>query len=112
MPFDGSQLDQDTQILIYAREFLTKGWCRKDQAKNKDGESVDPSSRHAVSWCAYGALVAAGMRNGAREGERGYGALMRLLASIGDGYGGPAPFNNRQETVDPVLEAFDKAISV
>jgi hypothetical protein len=117
MPLDDTnwspdtQIDEATALLIRARGFLERGWCRWAQAKDAGGNYTEPTSERAVAWCAYGALLAAGLH------ERGYGndgygndpAVKRLQAATGNwSIGG---FNNRQETVEPVLAAFDRAIA-
>jgi hypothetical protein len=99
--------DAVTRLLIRARGFLERGWCRWAQARSATGRHVRPDSRRAVEWCAYGALVAAGLPNHAYEDHP---AVCRLIAAIGDDR--VAHFNNRQESVEPVLAAFDRAIAM
>jgi hypothetical protein len=105
MPFDGTKLDEATRMLMDARGFIETGWCRNTQARAADGSAVEPDSDEAVSWCAYGALVRAGLRNG----DMYHSAVLRFKKAAG---GLVATFNNAQKTVDPVLDAFDRAISL
>jgi hypothetical protein len=46
-------------VLKKARAFIRKGWCRKDQAKNRLGQPTGPRCDDAISWCAVGAVNAA-----------------------------------------------------
>jgi hypothetical protein len=97
------QTDPTTALLVRARSLLERGWCRKVLARNADGNRVEPTSIRAVAWCMYGAVDAA-------VGAPVYThpAFDRLRAAIGgEDIGG---FNNRQETVEPILAAFDRAI--
>jgi len=41
----------------------THGWCRNRNAQDKNGYSTHPTNKHAVSFCAYGAMIKAGGRN-------------------------------------------------
>lgn len=100
------EIDETTALLIRARSFIERGWCRWTQARDADGVGIDPISERAVEWCAYGALVAAGLRNGE---YKGHSAVCRLIVAIGDDSIGS--FNNEQETVEPILAAFDRAIA-
>jgi len=97
--------DEATALLIRARGLLERGWCRGAQALDADGEPVWGDSDRAVVWCAYGALCAAGMPLGAHN----HPAVHRLTGGR-DGFF-LADFNNAQETVEPVLAAFDRAIA-
>jgi hypothetical protein len=40
-----------------ARALIERGWCKFYGAKTAKGSYVDPESRYAVAWCAYGALI-------------------------------------------------------
>ncbi len=106
MPFDNANIDETTRILIDARRFIERGWCRAAQGRAADGNIVQPRDERATQWCAYGALLAAGM-NDSDDAP----ALGRLMRAINDGWRGPAPFNNAQTSREPVLAAFDRAIA-
>lgn len=110
MPFDISELDADAALLVRAKGFLQKGWCRNAQGRRADGRYVDPESSEAVSWCAYGALVRAGMKNGAYPKDAA--ALRHLMTAIGYEDVGPGVWNNSQKSVEPILKKFDEAISI
>src|ERR1700684_659982 len=99
------ELDETTALLIRARGLLERGWCRGAQALDANGISIDPMSERAIEWRAYGALVAAGLGNGDKTDP----AFRRSEDAIGGEY--IARFNNRQESVEPVLAAFDRAIA-
>jgi hypothetical protein len=103
-----TEIDEATALLIRARGFLERGWCRGAQARDADGWQVSPTSGDAVAWCAFGAMVAAGGNfPPCFWGQNP--TVVRLQAAIGGE--DIAVFNNRQETVEPVLAAFDRAIA-
>jgi hypothetical protein len=99
-----TETDETTALLIRARGFLERGWCRGWLAVDARGRSVSETSDRAVRWCAYGALLAAGW-----DDSSGHPAYRRLKAAIGGEW--VCDFNNRQETVEPVLAASDRAIA-
>ncbi len=100
--------DAATRLLIRARGFIERGWCRYVQAEDAAGYGVNPTSKRAVAWCASGALLSAGVPDG--PDYIAHPAVHRLEAAIG---GEPIhKFNNRQETFEPVLAAFDRAIAM
>lgn len=37
---------------------ILKGWCQGDYATDAQGASVEETSPHAVSWCAFGSIKA------------------------------------------------------
>lgn len=96
--------DETTALLIRARSFLEHGWCRYMWAMDADGHPVDPTTTDAVAWCAEGALNAAGMS----EAMTDHPALNRLRAAMGVHI---TLFNDVQESLAPVLMAFDRAIA-
>jgi len=102
------EIDETTALLIRARGFLERGWCRNAVARDAAGNGVWPTDEKAVAWCAGGALIGAGMHHDLVSCLT-HPAVRRLWAVIGDDC--IAPFNNRQETVEPVLAAFDRAIA-
>jgi hypothetical protein len=98
-------VDEATALLIRARALVARGWCRWTEARNLLGFQVSPYSRWASRWCPRGALKAA--RLGASQFDHNH-ALCRLVAAMGEFI---AEFNDRQETVEAVLAAFDRAIA-
>lgn len=100
------EVDETTALLIRARSFLERGWCRGASARDEAEVGTGPTSERAVAWCAVGALIAAGSRNH----DQKLPAFRRLEAAIGGD--SIVDFNNRQEMVEPVLAAFDRAIAV
>lgn len=111
MPLDNTkwspdtEADETTALLVRARAFIERGWCRYMLAMDADGHSVDPTTTAAVAWCGEGALNAAGMSKVLTD----HPALSRLRAAMGDIH--ITLFNDHQETVAPVLAAFDRAIA-
>lgn len=110
MPLDDTNTspidaDETTAILIRARAFIARGWCR-ETAQDADGDLTKARSEQAVAWCAVGALMAAGVDN---HGFWDHPATLRLIRAIG---GAKIPdFNDAQTTVGPILAAFDRAIA-
>lgn len=106
-PRPQTETDPATEMLIRARSYMERGWCRNALARDANGNGVSPVSEQAVAWCASGALIAAGMPD---DGfYRSHPAFLRLKNAID---GQPiVVFNNRQEAVEPVLAAFDRAIT-
>jgi hypothetical protein len=104
--------DETTELLIRARGFLERGWCRSAYARNFLGWKVGPKSWWACQWCALGALCAAGMPlcKSHPAVDQSHPAVNRLSAAIGGDYIGW--FNDHQDTVEPVLAAFDRAIAM
>lgn len=105
----GSQtqdIDPTTALLIRARGFIERSWCRKWFAGDANGWGVTPVSEQAIAWCMTGALMAAQQQTA--DGCVN-DAIERLRSAVG-GDGTLADFNDRQQTVEPVLAAFDFAI--
>jgi hypothetical protein len=103
---DTTTTDETTALLIRARGLLERGWCRGADAKNFLGLPVSAYSILARAWCASGALLAA--RAGASDLNCRL-AQIRMLVAVGGEV--LHEFNDRQETVEPVLAAFDRAIA-
>jgi hypothetical protein len=98
-----TEADEVTALLIRVRGFVERGWCRHAPALDADGKDVGSYISCAVAWCAEGAVRASGMP------DLYYLAIRRLLAAV---CGQPLwEFNDQQETVEPVLAAFDRAIA-
>jgi hypothetical protein len=101
--------DEATELLNRARSFLERGWCRDMGAVDANGVEVRAASPRAVAWCLIGALDAAGIPYLHHREHGWHPAYRRLKDAIGDER--PMDFNARQEAVEPVLAAFDRAIS-
>jgi hypothetical protein len=101
-----TETDETTALLILARSLVERGWCREALARDRKGRWVHPTAGSAVAWCASGALIAAA---GAAFDLCWLPASNRLEAAIGGE--DICIFNNRQESVEPVLAAFDRAIA-
>ena len=110
-PTTETAVDETTALLIRARSFLERGWCRDVFARNATGRVVPPRHQTAVAWCAIGALLAAGMPEPriVHVVHSMHPAMRRLKSAVGGWNVGR--FNNTQETVEPVLAAFDRAIA-
>jgi hypothetical protein len=98
-----------TALLIRARSFLERGWCREAAAVDMDGCEVDPTDPNAISWCAYGALMAAGIPDDGTD-DSAFVRLDKEMCDEGLGADSVGHFNDAQETVEPILAAFDRAI--
>ncbi len=107
MPFDGTRLDETTQVILRARDLLAKGWCTNTRKAPGD----EPR------FCALGALAYAATGN-AWSGDctkrdnsifyRGCERLADALPAVGS-TSKIARYNNAQTSVEPILEWFDKA---
>ncbi len=104
MPFDGKELPQVAQDLLATRSFLEKGWCKNALARNAAGWSCRTSAPQATQWCVNGALEAAVRSDWGR-----FCKAHSLLKSI---HSQPHAFNNKQTSVEPVLEFVDQAIAL
>jgi hypothetical protein len=107
MPPIEAEVDETTLLLIRARGLVERGWCRGISALDSDGATIEPQDEAAVCWCAYGALIAASWRTDVSN-EAVAAAFDRFQAAIGGE--NILDFNDSQETVEPVLAAFDRAI--
>lgn len=112
MPLDDTnwpatiEVDEATALLVRARALVARGWCRGTEARTYFGYLVSPYSEWAVKWCMSGALEAAALIASDLERRR---ARCRLIDAIGGI--SIADFNDAQETIEPVLAAFDRAIA-
>jgi hypothetical protein len=111
MPLDSTnwaeiEVDEATAILIRAREFIGRGWCRYFHAKNRLGIPVPAMCRWAASWCAVGAIQAATSYGTTPEVQEAYARLRNVMGSADI-----TVFNDRQKSVESVLAAFDRAIA-
>jgi hypothetical protein len=107
MPLDDKVADPATELLIRARSFIERGWCRDMAAVDSNGVEVHSSSPRAIAWCLIGALDAAGIPYLYHQ-HGPHPAYRRLMDVIGDER--PLDFNARQESVEPILAVFDRAI--
>jgi hypothetical protein len=111
MPLDSAnwpavEVDETTALLIRARGYLERGWCRDAVARDAEGNNlVYARSDKAAAWCMFGALRAAGM-----TGDFHHPAFVRLTEVLDAGMS-ISSFNDAQENVEPVLAAFDRAIA-
>ena len=116
-PHGAPAADATTALLIRARGFIERGWCRSAPARDANGNRCAATDEAATSWCAIGALVVAGLPHftTTKNGEpllcfpSGNPAVRRLENAV---CGNIPDFNDAQETVEPVLAAFDAAIAM
>src|ERR1700722_7637156 len=112
MPLDNTswspdtQVDETTALLVRARGFLERGWCKGYFAYDGHGDQIAARDERAVSWCMVGAIQVAEFGTGNAGCQR---ARDLLRSTVGESI---AKFNDGQETVEPVLAAFDKAIGL
>jgi hypothetical protein len=103
--------NQVVEKLKVARALIVRGWCRHSLAQTRFGNRVEPGSDHATRWCAYGALIRAGVP------EESEGVMVNLLLDelppnlkyleygIGD-------YNDDPETTqDAIIALYDRAIA-
>jgi hypothetical protein len=102
-----NETDAATNLLLRARSLLERGWCRDMGAVDENGVEVRATNERAVAWCLIGALDAAGIPYLYHQ-HGPHPAYQRLKDAIGEER--PMDFNARQETVEPVLAVFDRAI--
>lgn len=98
-------------ILIAAKELLSKpgAWGKHHYAVDHTGAPVRTLEQTACRFCAVGVIARVnGWDNGLSEAQI---ILERHIPSTHVGRRGLTCFNDRQETVEPVLELFDKAIA-
>ncbi len=124
MPFDGTQLDEVTQVILKARDLLAKGWCTRRRS-DTDGRS----------FCAVGALsyVATGNAYGLEDHAIEELEIMQRLstaltpeqvqeatrelkrvkfAGTPRSWQWVIAYNDSQTSVEPILEWFDRAAAL
>src|SRR5580704_12741136 len=101
--------DSATELLIKARALVERGWCRNKLAVDANGAEVDVASEKAVAWDAIGAIRLLEVSMGYQPAQH---ALRRLTSAVGPIWKWVGAFNDTQETVEPVLAAFDRAIAI
>ncbi len=97
MPFDGTNLDESTQLLIEGRERVERGWC---QGKMRGWGKV----------CAMGAIWPMNRIITETAYEGAYARLHRAVGGRPE-WGVPQWNDVPGRTQDEVLAAFDKAIA-
>jgi hypothetical protein len=99
-----------SKSLRKARALVEKGWTKGWFARNAKGRMVTakPTGHAAVCFCAVGALIrVTGHDEYTIDEQPEFKALSDAIGSswIDD-------WNDDQESVEPVLEAFDRAILI
>lgn len=89
--------------LADARSILLCGWTRGVYARNAEGYEVNADDSTAVCWCLEGAIFKS------RTSYDNYADMMDTLERCIDGKS-LVDFNDRQESVEPVLALLDQAI--
>jgi hypothetical protein len=99
-------------ILRQARQLLAKpnGWTKGWAAQAEDGTVVGVRDKSASKFCASGAVIRAAYELGVDGSQEERAAMV--------GYSSETPFpflltafNDSQQTIQPVIEAFDRAIT-
>lgn len=103
-----SLLERETPyVLTEAKALLERGWCRFAEAQDAEGNTVSAHDPKATRWCVMGALMAAaGLPFDFIIVHPAYHHLSTVLEC--DHLNG---VNDRAESVEPILELFDRAIS-
>lgn len=127
-----NKTERDIEALLEVRQLLEKGWCKGAFARDLHGTPVPALSESACQWCLSGAVERACSRRtlSALPGVLNKGlypeypelvdvpAVRRVFSALagvlnkGSRYYHelPAPFNDAQDSVEPVLELVDKTI--
>jgi len=58
-----------SQMLSYVRVLLTAAWCQGAQARDEQGQPVEPWDLMAISWSVTGAVKAVASDAGDEDGE-------------------------------------------
>ena len=101
------------QTLADAKDAVRKGWTKGTNARNALGESVKYGSSAAVCWCAGGALFLALSKQRTMKA-----AHRRRVIELFSGAAGVKPLDiwvwndDKNRTVEQVLQAFDNAIGM
>jgi hypothetical protein len=67
-PGEGREDAIQSTLLPHARKLIGQGWTQHADARDTDGQPIQPWSPHAVAWSLLGALVAA-LEAGTAENE-------------------------------------------
>lgn len=97
------------EILEFSRDLIKNGWTSGNFAENREGFEVDPMSTSACSFCAAGAMSRAihVLKPSPENSQLAHEALQTSLSS--DFYG-VIHFNDSQQSEEPVIDLFDRAI--
>jgi hypothetical protein len=102
-------------ILTCGRDLIRQGWCQDDDARDGNGERVEPWSMEARSWSVLGALVATeGVGRGAL-GRIPVDELGRAIVALGEAANTHSleAWNDHPGcTRTAVLAAFDGALAI
>lgn len=90
-------------VLRKARKLLAYGWERCASASDRNGVPVAPRDPDARRWCMTGAITAATQDADIRS------EAIRWIRTAID-WQLPRYWNDQQDSVDVVLEVFDRAI--
>jgi hypothetical protein len=102
-------------ILTCGRDLIRQGWCQDDDARDGNGERVEPWSMQARSWSVLGALVATeGVGRGA-VGRIPVDELGRAIVALGEAantHSLEAWNDDPRCTHGAVVAAFDDALAL
>jgi hypothetical protein len=102
-------------ILIRGRDLIRKGWCQDDDARDANGDRVEPWSKQARSWSMLGALVATeGVGTGAigRIPVDELGRAIVVLGEAANTHSLEAWNNDPRCTQTAVVDVFDGALAL
>ena len=105
------------QVLVEARELISNGWTQGTYSRDAQTYSVDPVSESASCFCILGAIRRVEAINDVADADNSLtenfkAATVAICSVIKPlGYDHVPEFNDDKETtVEKVLEVFDKAI--
>lgn len=105
---------QGLLLLQNARELVAASWCRGADARDDNGDPVEPWDERAVSWSLLGALVAVLEREAAERGEmplEQLAAVLYVLAESIDSDSLVAWNDDPQRTQASVVAVLERAAS-
>ena len=78
----GNALPPGLSLLVDARALVESGWSQEADARDSDGEPVEPWEERATSWSLLGAIVAVLEREAARERDIPLNELAAALTAL------------------------------
>lgn len=72
------------RLLRNARELISSGWCQGADARDREGDAVDPWDEHAVQWSILGAIVRVLELEAEEHGEVPLEELASALYAVAD----------------------------
>ncbi len=98
------------EILEQAKALIEKGWCKGENARDRDGRACGVSDADAAQFCILGSLSRVEINHGYEFNT--YGARCKIAAVLEDkSYQIPEFNDDPKTTKDMVLGVFDTAIA-